>query len=93
MVRLARRQRFIALFVTNVRGPTQRLSVAGAPLLEAWPLAQIQGNVRVGVAAMSYAGRLSCSVHVDGGVLRADVAATALGAELERLSLLPGPEA
>lgn len=29
---LARRQRFIALFVTNVRGPEERLLVAGAPL-------------------------------------------------------------
>lgn len=93
MVRLARRQRFIALFVTNVRGPAQQLSVAGAPLVEAWPVAQIQGNVRLGVAAMSYAGRLSCSVHVGGGALSAEVAAAALGAELERLSRSTGPVA
>lgn len=87
----ARRQRFVALFVTNVRGPVQPLSIAGAPLLEVWPVAQIQGNVRFGVAAMSYAGQLGCTVHVDAGALRADVAAAALGEELRRIARPPGP--
>jgi diacylglycerol O-acyltransferase / wax synthase len=82
----ARRQRFVALFVTNVRGPRQMLHVAGAPLLEAWPVAQIQGNVRLGVSALSYAGRLCCTVHVDAGALAADVMADALGAELRRIA-------
>lgn len=86
---LARRQRFVALFVTNVRGPDRVLRVAGAPLLQAWPVAQIQGNVRLGVAAMSYAGRLCCTVHSEAGAVPAGVVAAALGTELGRLAGSP----
>lgn len=84
--RLARRQRFIALFVTNVRGPDRPLVVAGAPLVRAWPVAAIQGNVRFGVAAMSYAGRLEVAIHADGGALRVPEAGRALADELARLA-------
>ncbi|MHA6522849.1 wax ester/triacylglycerol synthase domain-containing protein [Tessaracoccus sp. G1721] len=84
--RLARRQRFIALFVTNVRGPDGLLEVAGAPLVRAWPVAAIQGNVRFGVAAMSYAGRLEVAIHADAGALRVPEAGTALADELARLA-------
>lgn len=83
---LARRQRFIALFVTNVRGPDQPLWVAGAPLERVWPLAPIQGNVRLGVTALSYAGRLAVGVHADADALLADVAGRALGEELARIA-------
>ncbi|AQX16177.1 hypothetical protein BCR15_12780 [Tessaracoccus lapidicaptus] len=89
--RLARRQRFIALFVTNVRGPERPLAVAGAPLLHAWPVAPIQGNVRLGVAAMSYAGRLEVAVHADADALNAAVLGRALAAELRRGSA-PAPQ-
>lgn len=87
---LARRQRFVALFVTNVRGPAGRMHLAGAPLLRAWPVAPIQGNVRFGVAAMSYDGRLGVAVHVDADALRADVAGRALEAELRRIGEVAG---
>lgn len=85
---LARRQRFVALFVTNVRGPSRPLLIAGAPLERAWPVVPIQGNVRFGVAAFSYAGRVSCAVHVDADVLRSDEAGRALGDELARITML-----
>ncbi|MBB1516996.1 DUF1298 domain-containing protein [Tessaracoccus sp. MC1679] len=88
---LARRQRFIALFVTNVRGPDQSLTVAGAPLERMWPVAVIQGNVRFGVAAMSYTGRLGVAVHVDARALRAPVAGRALGDELARIATPVAP--
>lgn len=84
--RMARRQRFVALFVTNVRGPEQPLRVAGAPLERAWPVAPIQGNVRFGVAAMSYAGRLGVAVHTDGDAVSASHARDALAAELARIA-------
>jgi diacylglycerol O-acyltransferase / wax synthase len=87
--RLARRQRLVALFVTNVRGPTERLLVAGAPLERAWPVAPIQGNVRLGIAAMSYAGRLGVAIHADGEAIRVDVAREALARELARIAALP----
>jgi len=83
--RLARRQRFIALFVTNVRGPECRLRVGGAPLIRAWPVAPIQGNVRFGVAAMSYAGRFEVAVHVDADAVDVVAAGRALADELARL--------
>ncbi|MGD8201012.1 WS/DGAT domain-containing protein [Ornithinimicrobium sp. W1679] len=81
--RLARRQHFVALFVTNVRGPQEELSLGGAPLVRAWPVTPLQGNVRLGVSALSYAGRLGCTVHVDGDVLRADVLARTLQEQLQ----------
>ncbi|MFK5646944.1 wax ester/triacylglycerol synthase domain-containing protein [Ornithinimicrobium sp. LYQ121] len=92
--RLARRQRFIALFVTNVRGPREPLSLGGAPLRRAWPVVPLQGNVRFGVSALSYAGRLACTVHVDADVLRADVAARTLQDELGGVASPspPGPD-
>lgn len=83
---LARRQRFIALFVTNVHGPDSPMLIGGAPLERAWPVAPIQGNVRLGVAAMSYAGRFGVAVHVDAGALRAGVAGRAIGDELARMA-------
>ena len=83
---LARRQRFIALFVTNVHGPDRPILIGGAPLEHVWPVAPIQGNVRFGVAAMSYAGRFGVAVHVDAGALRAGVAGRALGDELARIA-------
>jgi hypothetical protein len=82
---LARRQRFVALFVTNVRGPEQRLSLDGAPLERAWPVTPIQGNVRLGVSAISYAGRLECVAHVDAGALDAAAVERALEGELARV--------
>lgn len=84
--RIVRHQRFIALFVTNVRGPQQPLVVGGAVLQEAWPVVPIQGNVRLGVAAMSYAGRLGVAVHTDASAVNATTAARALAAELDRIA-------
>ncbi len=83
---LARRQHFVAVFVTNVRGPEQLLRLAGAPLERAWPVAPIQGNVRLGVAAFSYAGRLGCAAHLDADALDLDVIGRALAEELTRIA-------
>lgn len=83
---LARRQHFIALFVTNVRGPEEPMAIGGAPLERAWPLTPIQGNVRLGVSALSYRGRLGCAIHVDADALSADVMATTLRDELSRIA-------
>jgi WS/DGAT/MGAT family acyltransferase len=83
---LARRQRFVALFVTNVRGPSETLSIGGAPLEHAWPLAPIQGNVRLGVAALSYRGRLACTVHTDASALDARELSRLVSEELADLA-------
>ena len=59
--------------------------MAGAPLVRAWPVAPIAGNVRLGVAALSYAGRLCCSVHVDADALDGAVIADTLASALRDL--------
>lgn len=86
---LARRQRFVVAFVTNVRGPAGVLAIGGAPLEHAWPVTPIQGNVRLGVSALSYRGRLACAVHTDADALDAALVAEELGRELAGLADQP----
>jgi len=43
-------------FLSNLRGPEQRLSFLGAPVIEVIPVGAICGNVTVAFAALSYAG-------------------------------------
>ncbi|WP_454856493.1 wax ester/triacylglycerol synthase domain-containing protein [Promicromonospora soli] len=88
LMRLVRHQRLIALFVTNVHGPRRPLALAGAPLERVWPVAALAGNVRLGVAAISYDGSLRCTVHCDADVLRAEVIARTLGEELAGVAAL-----
>lgn len=63
--RFARHQRLVAGFVTNVPGPVEARSLGGALVERAWPVTTLQGNVRLGVSALSYAGELFCSIHCD----------------------------
>lgn len=65
MDRIARRQHLVGGFVTNVPGPARAMSLAGAPVTRVWPAAVLAANVRMGMAAVSYAGRLCCGIHVD----------------------------
>ncbi len=62
---LLRRQRLVSLFVTNVPGPETPLWLAGARLLEAYPVAGIAGNVTLDVGVLSYAGDLALGVVAD----------------------------
>jgi WS/DGAT/MGAT family acyltransferase len=64
-VRLARRQRRFTLLVTNVPGPPVPLYLAGAPLLEAFPLVPLIGNETLNVAVLSYAGQLNLTAVAD----------------------------
>ena len=75
-------------FVTNVPGPRHPLAVAGAPLERVWPVTPIQGNVRLGVSALSYGGGLHVAVHADADAVAADVVGEALDAELRRIAAL-----
>jgi WS/DGAT/MGAT family acyltransferase len=79
----ARHQRLIAAVVSNVPGPSRRLSLAGSPLVELLPLGPLAGNVRIGVTAASYDGRFWIAVvtdadHVIGAAEVADRIAGAL---------------
>lgn len=86
--RLARHQRVIGAFVTNVPGPRHPLAIAGAPLERVWPVTPIQGNVRLGVSALSYAGRLHVAVHCDIAAVPVGTLAMMLRGEFDRIAAL-----
>jgi WS/DGAT/MGAT family acyltransferase len=56
--RLQQRQRFFNLVVTNVPGPQQPLYLLGRELRALYPVVPLAGRQALGVAAMSYNGRL-----------------------------------
>lgn len=85
MDRLSRRQRVVAGFVSNVPGPKGTYRLAGAPVTALWPVGVLPGNVRLGVAAVSYGGNLFCGIHFDASNVPGDVFAQAMGEELARL--------
>jgi len=56
--RLQQRQRFFNLVVTNVPGPQQPLYLLGRRLRALYPVVPLAGRQALGVAVMSYDGRL-----------------------------------
>ncbi|HYN65967.1 MAG TPA: wax ester/triacylglycerol synthase domain-containing protein [Ornithinibacter sp.] len=58
-------QRLVHTFVTNVRGPEQRLRVAGAEVVGVVPVAVNPGNVAVSFDVLSYAGTLVVTLVCD----------------------------
>jgi diacylglycerol O-acyltransferase len=59
------RQRSVNLVVTNVPGPPVPLYLAGARLLELFPLMPTMGNLTLVVGAVSYAGQLNLTAVAD----------------------------
>jgi diacylglycerol O-acyltransferase / wax synthase len=57
--RLASRQRFFNLVVTNVPGPQIPLYIAGRRLIDAFPMVPLAKNQALGVALLSYAGNIN----------------------------------
>jgi diacylglycerol O-acyltransferase len=84
--RVGRRQRLVAGFVTNVPGPSGLLRLCGAPVTAIWPVAVLAANVRSGVAAVSYGGRLRCAIHFDADSIPGRVFAEAMADEFGRLT-------
>ncbi len=60
-----RRQRLVHTFLTNLRGPTEPLALAGTRIRQLVPIATVPGNVTVSFNVLSYAGRLLISVVYD----------------------------
>ncbi|MGB4777814.1 WS/DGAT domain-containing protein, partial [Microbacterium sp.] len=56
------RQRAVGLALSNVRGPATAQRLCGAPVTAAWALPVLSGQSRIGIAAVSYAGRLTVCV-------------------------------
>lgn len=59
------RQRLVSVFLTSLRGPVERLTVAGRPVARIFPVTGTAGNVAVAFAAMSYAGRVTLTATLD----------------------------
>jgi WS/DGAT/MGAT family acyltransferase len=64
-LRVMAHQRWANAYVANVPGPTVPLYLAGAPLLEVFPVVPITGNITLGVGALSYAGQFNLTAVAD----------------------------
>jgi hypothetical protein len=62
-------QRMIHTFVSNVRGPSQPLAIAGHQVTGIVPVAVVPGNVGVSFAALSYDGLLGVTLVADPDVV------------------------
>jgi diacylglycerol O-acyltransferase / wax synthase len=59
------RQRYMNISVSNIPGPPVPLYLAGARLLEMFPLVPITGNMTLGIGVLSYAGQLNITAVAD----------------------------
>lgn len=64
MLRAINRER-VNVETGNVAGPTQPVYLAGARLLEVFPVLNLIGSVGLGIGALSYAGAFAVSVTAD----------------------------
>jgi WS/DGAT/MGAT family acyltransferase len=58
-------QRFVNVFTSNLPGPATPWYFAGARILELFQIGPVQGNVRLNVGALSYAGGLYLDAVAD----------------------------
>ena len=81
--------RLFNVTVTNVPGPQEPLFAFGAPLRRAVPLVPLAAEHAVGVAALSYDGRVCLCVHADRDTVPdAAVVTAGIRAELKALRAL-----
>jgi WS/DGAT/MGAT family acyltransferase len=57
--------RLFNVTVTNVPGPTEPLYAFGAPLKTVWPLVPLAADHALGIAVLSYAGRVTFGINAD----------------------------
>ena len=74
-------QRLVHTFVTNVRGPSAHLSLAGHRIREIVPVATTPGNVGVCFDVLSYAGTLGVTIVADPELVPEQEALTKLVAD------------
>jgi WS/DGAT/MGAT family acyltransferase len=58
-------QRFMNTYAANVPGPPVPLFFAGARVLAMFPIVPLEGNISIGVGALSYAGQFNITVVAD----------------------------
>ena len=91
--RLVVRQRFFNLVVTNVPGPQVPLYMLGRTMVEAFPMVPLAPNQALGVAIMSYNGRINFGLVGDFDVMAdIDQLARDFSASLEELAEAAGVE-
>lgn len=77
----------VSVTTTDVPGPTLPCYLAGARLLEVFPLLSLVSNVTLGVGALSYAGQFNIAAVADADACPdLDVFATAADEELQALA-------
>ena len=85
--RLQQRQRFINVVVTNVPGPQQPMFLLGRRLRALYPVVPLAGRQALGVAVMSYDGRLGFGLLGDYDALAdLDVLADMLRGSIDALT-------
>jgi hypothetical protein len=91
--RLQGRQRFFNLVVTNVPGPQRPLFLLARRLLGLYPLVPLTRNTALGIALMSYDGRLGIGLLADFDALPdLDEVAAGLDAAFADLARAAGTE-
>jgi len=65
MLRMMARQHMANVYLANVPGPSTPLHLAGARILEMFPVVPLTGNVTLGIGVLSYAGQLNAAVVAD----------------------------
>jgi diacylglycerol O-acyltransferase len=91
--RLVARQRLFNLVVTNVPGPQFHLYMAGRRLLDIFPMVPLAKNQGLGIALMSYAGKINFGLVGDWDVMwDIDDFAEDIRISLEELAAAAGVE-
>jgi WS/DGAT/MGAT family acyltransferase len=91
--RLVRHQRFFNLVVTNIPGPQIPLYLMGSRLLDPFPMVPLANNQGLGIAIMSYDGRMNFGLVGDYDILYdVDDLAGDLYAALAELAAAAGVE-
>jgi WS/DGAT/MGAT family acyltransferase len=65
MLRMMAHQHMANVYLANVPGPPTPLHLAGARILEMFPVVPLTGNVTLGIGVLSYAGQLNATVVAD----------------------------
>jgi diacylglycerol O-acyltransferase / wax synthase len=91
--RLQSRQRYFNLVVTNVPGPQVELYLMGRPMRGLYPVVPLASNQALGIAIMSYNGRLGFGLLADFDALPdLDEIAAGLEAAIDDLARAAGVE-
>ncbi len=86
-------KRFFHGIVTNMSGPSEQLSFAGAPLTDVVPIIPLAPGAPVVVGVLGWNGRLGVGVSTDPDVLAADRFGAGLAAAVNDLAGMPQDDA